>query len=760
MRKLLTIAIFGCFCVSGVTQTISPLFARGYTVMPEPQKVSLENNDFTFGPGWRLQLDSLASSDVAVEALREGLVDRFHVALSETGKSASVVTLRIARGSVAIGKAQDTDRAALEDQAYRMELHPGSVRILANSPTGLFYGVETFIQLLRPDFGQLWLPEGSIDDWPDLQLRFIYWDDNHHLDRIDYFKHALRQAAFYKVNGLVVKLDGHFQYRSAPALVEPYALSPAQLQDLTNYGLRYHIQLIPYLDGPAHISFILKHPEYAHLREFPDSNYELCATNPESYKLLDGMYQDLLDANKGVKYFYQSTDESYYVGLANNAQCNEENMAEKLGSVGQVFAHFVNEADGYLHDHGRTVIFWGEYPLKPNDISALPSYVTNGEVYGPAFDQAFRQHGIRQMIYTSSEGEEQMFPDYFILPGRKVMHNGRPGGGHVEDTSRKISFDSSRENANLIGEENAGWADEGLHTETFWMGYATSAAAGWHPGSPSPQESMSTFYPLFYGPNIVNMNRVYQLMSTQAQMWTDSWDIVPSTSRKPIWGSSYTIFKTRRPARDQTLPLPPAPTGDLEYSSTWSNENADRISMASRAMLDNDTLLGLLGENIRRSQFNRYNLEVYVSIADLYRQNSEMIAGVHQMDLDLASAAMVKAKDPKRAIADVDRALDTATSIWRQRNQVLQNTVAVWDESWFPRVADANGRHFLHEMDDVKDHLPDRTVDMTYLVYREKILPFGTWVDSILSARNEFATAHQLPVRNYRLAWDDFGANP
>jgi hypothetical protein len=45
---------------------------------------------------------------------------------------------------------------------------------------------------------------------------------------------------------------------------------------------------------------------------------------------------------------------------------------------------------------------------------------------------------------------------------------------------------------------------------------------------------------------------------------------------------------------------------------------------------------------------------------------------------------------------------------------------------------------------------------MTYLVYREKILPFGTWVDSILKARNEFAAAHHLPARNYQLAWDDF----
>src|SRR6185437_6588429 len=66
---------------------------------------------------------------------------------------------------------------------------------------------------------------------------------------------------------------------SAPALVEPYALSPEQFQELTDYGLRYGVQVIPYLDAPAHVAFILKHPEYSHLREYPDSNYEFCSTN-------------------------------------------------------------------------------------------------------------------------------------------------------------------------------------------------------------------------------------------------------------------------------------------------------------------------------------------------------------------------------------------------------------------------------------------------------------------------------------------------
>ena len=62
---------------------------------------------------------------------------------------------------------------------------------------------------------------------------------------------------------------------------------------------------------------------------------------------------------------------------------------------------------------------------------------------------------------------------------------------------------------------------------------------------------------------------------------------------------------------------------------------------------------------------------------------------------------------------------------------------------------------FLHELDDVKDHLPDRTVDMSYLVYREKLLPFGDWVNAILSARNQFAAAHHLPARDERFDWSD-----
>jgi hexosaminidase len=56
--------------------------------------------------------------------------------------------------------------------------------------------------------------------------------------------------------------------------------------------------------------------------------------------------------------FFLSTDEPYFVGVAHIAQCNEADMAKSKGSVGRVFAYFVNRTAAHLHDHGRTAQPW------------------------------------------------------------------------------------------------------------------------------------------------------------------------------------------------------------------------------------------------------------------------------------------------------------------------------------------------------------------------------------------------------------------
>ena len=740
-------------------QTLSKLAERGFTVIPEPQQVQLEATDLRFGPAFSVQRDAGADpGDAALESLRDHMEERFGLAAASAG--GTVVQFEIRPGSVTPGRVLDSDTAAIAEQAYSLQIGPAGVRLTANAPPGLFYAVQTLVQLLRWRNGALWLPRGRITDWPDLHLRHIYWDDAHHLDRLPELKRAIRQAAFFKINGFALKLEGHFQFTSVPSIVEPFALTPAEYQELTDYALRRHVQLIPFLDGPGHLAFLLKHPEFARFREFPDSNYELCAANPEAVKLLSGMFQNLTDANRGGRFVYFSTDEPYYVGLADNAQCREKPLAERAGSVGRLLAQFIAQVAGPLHEKGRTVIFWGEYPLVPGDIDALPPYLVNGEVYGPAFDPLFRARGIRQMIYTSTQGEERMFPEYFSLPNAHLLHPVASRVDRLADGFRQISFQSARGRADLMGAVVAGWADTGLHPETFWLGYATISAAGWHPGTPSRQEAAASFYHLFYGEGTTKMDRIYQLMSQQARFWSDSWEWGPST-RKPLFGNSNAIFNPRRPVRDQTLSLPPAPTADLAFDPSWTAANARRLELADGFLADNDELLALLHENSRRVAFNRYNLEVFLSIAHLYRQNLEML-----LDTGRICALLQSARDAARdrraqpALESLDRALDLARHIRQQRNSVLHDAVATWEKSWFPRVATANGRTFLHDLDDVKDHLGDRTTDLSYLMQRELDLPFGAWVESIRAARNSFAAAHSLALDPVKFDWLDMGSHP
>ena len=286
--------------------------------------------------------------------------------------------------------------------------------------------------------------------------------------------------------------------------------------------------------------------------------------------------------------------------------------------------------------------------------------------------------------------------------------------------------------ADLLGVFIAGWADPGLHPETFWLGYATGPAGGWRRDSPSAEELMSSFYHLFYGPGATDMGRLYQLMSQQARFWEDSWETGPSDARSPIFGYSQGVFSTPHFAHDQYLPPLPVPSpGLLRLPSDWRMENQKRLDLAERFLAQNDELISLINTNLSKVQFNHYNLEVFLSIAQLYRQNLIMLRGLGGMADALASAQSAAGQnDPEKAVASLDRALDIARNIRRERNQALTDATATWYKSWFPRVPEANGRKFLDKVDDVKDHQPVRTVDMSYLVYRELLYPLGTWADT------------------------------
>jgi hexosaminidase len=303
----------------------------------------------------------------------------------------------------------------------------------------------------------------------------------------------------------------------ATIFVEPNVLTPGELRQLTDYGLRYHVQLTPHI-GPAHIACILKHPEFERLRAFHQSNCEICTINPDSYKLLEGMYQELMDANKGVKYFLLSTDEPYYIGLANNAQCNEADETKKLGDVGKVLAEFIKGCRVPSRSRSNRNVL-GRVPAQARWYPALPAYLINGEVYGPEFDRAFDERGVRQMIFTYTQASEPLFPNYYLLPESEQVNSSgasqadeahfRPTADPISQMFNEISFWGARNTADMMGLDVCAWRDEGLHPETLSVRICNRGWMDLAPGSPDPAEAKSSPCRLFYGRAATNIDRLY-----------------------------------------------------------------------------------------------------------------------------------------------------------------------------------------------------------------------------------------------------------
>jgi hexosaminidase len=719
-------------------------------LLPIPQQLELTGKLFPISKNWKIICNPTLAKQQPVISLQEGLKDAgipLFIAKGTAIGNSPNIELVVKKGSVNIGATVDTNRTSLANQAYKLSLKPAGVTITANDLQGLYYGVQTFLQLLRSQAPKTHLPEGEITDWPNVDVRMIYWDDAHHLEKLSALKRIIKQASTYKINAFTIKLEGHFNYKSAPSIVEPYALSPIEYQELTDFAKAHFVDLVPFLDAPAHVSFILKHPEYRNLRLFDDINYQFSVTNPETFKLLDAMFSELINASKGSKYIVLSNDEAYYTGKAPS----EKAMADSLGGNGRLLAWFIKKLADRLHEQGRTVFFWGEFPLRKEDISALPSHMVNG-VYSNSIAAEYKKHGIRQLVYASTQGAEPIFPNYYPLHTKSVvMADGSDrSSGRVPNMIRDINTAFSENLSSFMGVVIAGWGDAGLHPETFWLGYITATAAGWNNKNLTPKDATARFMTAFYGPAQKDMDSVYHILSEQAEFHTNSWNWIESPWRPMIKGNSDSLFA--HPERDQTLPLLPVPApGSLAVANKTYPVNAERLSTAQAMLPRNTYARKLIQENKSHARSQLYNLEVLESIAAICNQNLRMLVVLNKVTELLQQASV--ANTPANAIRQLDAAMEMVSKLKTQRDSTLSLVTKTWYKEWHPLVMEANGRKLLHQVDDIKDHQPVRTTDLRYLINRELHYPLDQWWNDVKQVRNDFAKQHNLPLMNKQLNW-------
>ena len=604
------------------------------------------------------------------------------------------------------------------------------VEITGNSKTGLFYGVQSLLQLLRFDnAGRLVLPECVIRDWPSLELRFVHWDTKHHQKRIETLKRLIDWHAFFKVNMIAIEIEDKYEYPRHPVIGAPGAYTKAEMQELTRYALERHIQIVPDVQSPAHMAYVLKHKEFAHLKADPASNYQVCMCDPEAINLIFDMYQDMIDATPGVDYFLVSTDEVYYAGICDKCKrpYNPENRS-------LAWAEFALTAHDWLAKRGRRMIAWVEYPLLAKDIALLPPDLINGVMSNnKSFVDVQNKVGIRQLAYSSIQGSERLFSNYFstnFLGISSIVREGIAAGN------------------NPVGSFAAAWDDCGLHEEVFHLGWATVTQYAWNPYGPTTEQTVADFMDVFYGPRSPDMTSVYKLLIEGAQFFGSGWDQVTSKERGPGYGNSNGKGTgTRR--TDDILGLPEIPQEvTLKITPKFSDTYRELIVSAESLKVKNDDLINRLTLYIGQVERNRYNLEVYLSIAYMERYFINTILTLRDAEsLMLVAQSSAGEGRAANAVANLVEASNKVGSLITWSSWMWDNLTVTWEKSRYEKGRSVAGRDFVHVLDDVKDHPADRRKGLDYLIAPFQRMNLPAWRSMVNNRINKYAADHKIPVR-------------
>jgi hexosaminidase len=188
-KRLLSIAACLLLCASALWALDSDGRPQ-LQLMPAPKEVQLRDGGFQVGPRTKIfvQLGHQAEDRIAAETLAEEVADQSGLKLDILGMKAAG---KAEGGAIVLARLQDVrvrrflarnglraDDLVGED-GYLLFSDKSHLIVAANSGQGLFYGVQTLRQLLRPGGKGLICPAVEIRDWPSLQRRDVQGDLSH-----------------------------------------------------------------------------------------------------------------------------------------------------------------------------------------------------------------------------------------------------------------------------------------------------------------------------------------------------------------------------------------------------------------------------------------------------------------------------------------------------------------------------------------------------------------------------------------------------
>ncbi|MFF5227480.1 family 20 glycosylhydrolase [Dactylosporangium sp. NPDC000521] len=344
-------------------------------VVPAPASVQPASGvTFTLGSGTGIQTESLDVGNALAALLRPSTGFALPVTTG-SGTPSSGIALLLSGADASVGT-----------EGYQLDVTASLITIRAQTPAGLYHGVQTLRQLLPPTIeartvqsGPWTVAGGRIVDRPRYAYRGAMLDVSRHFFGVDTVKRYIDEIAQYKLNVLHLHLSDDQGWRIVvdawPRLATVGGstqvgggaggyYTKAQYTDLVAYAAARHITIVPEIDMPGHTNAALA--SYAELNcngvapalytgtEVGFSSF--CVSKEVTYTFVQQVLNELAALTPGP-YLHlggdeaHSTSEADYRTFMNRVQP----FASALNKT-VIGWHQIGQAD---HTAGRIAQFWG-----------------------------------------------------------------------------------------------------------------------------------------------------------------------------------------------------------------------------------------------------------------------------------------------------------------------------------------------------------------------------------------------------------------
>jgi hypothetical protein len=514
------------------------------TLLPRPRHLEPAEGAFTVSAATSIAVSPAPSEQVlhAARGLQTALADLF-------GFSLPIVPVDRGRGDGAIALVVDShDAIAPGDttaQAYTIRIGDGAAAVAASGAAGLFYGVQTLIQIARLT-GRVW-PGMAIEDRPALPVRGLMLDVSRgRVPKLDTLLDLVRTLAHFKYNHLQLYTEHTFHFPRHPEIgIGADPLTPEDVLTLDAVCRENHIELVPNLQSIGHFQALLKLPRYEHLAETA-WQWSLATTREETFTLLDDLYGDLLPCFSS-RWFNVDADEPWDIGLG---QSRELTQAD---GIGRVYLHHVLRLHELVTRHGRRMMMWADV-LKhhPELIGELPPDILLLDWWYEA-----------QPRYETLDALAASRRPFWVCPGTSSWTTLFPRLENAVANTRDYTRQGIAAGASgmLLTE----WGDGGHYQlpSNSWYLYLWGAEVGWTSGETALDDFEWAFDRLFLadgsGTVTAALRHLGETTQTEAS-WLTTWNTAMALLEEPLAGTLSEIVPAEtvgatRAAAEALLPL-------------------------------------------------------------------------------------------------------------------------------------------------------------------------------------------------------------